>query len=131
LWKKQTWSRFNKLLPHWITLRLEVYRPALFALEEQIAALSKELEASAPESVPLGVGKLTSVVLTREICAWERFNNRRQIASYTGLCPGEYSSGSKRIPGSVTKRGDPRVRAALVELACPESFRDFSPTIRR
>jgi len=27
---------------------------------------------------------------------WHRFNNRRQIASYTGLCPGEYSSGNTR-----------------------------------
>jgi transposase len=63
------------------------------------------------------LGKLTTVVLTREICDWKRFNNRRAISSYTGLCPGERSSGSKRIPGSVTKRGNPRVRAALVECA--------------
>jgi transposase len=116
-WKNQTWSRLSKLLPHWITLRLEVYRPTLFALQEQIEPLTQQLEASAPESIPVGLGKLTTVVLSREICAWERFHNRRQIASYTGLCPGEYSSGSKRLPGSVTKRGNPRVRAALVELA--------------
>jgi hypothetical protein len=31
--------------------------------------------------------------------------------------PGERSSDSKRVPGSVTKRGNPRVRAALVECA--------------
>ena len=116
-WKNQTWNRLSKLLPHWIAARLEIYRPSLFALQEQIAALTEQLEASAPESLPTGLGKLTTVVLSREICAWERFHNRRQIASYTGLCPGEYSSGSKRIPGSVTKRGNPRVRAALVELA--------------
>jgi len=61
--------------------------------------------------------QLTSVMLTREICDWHRFNNRRAISSYTGLCPGERSSGSKRVPGSVTKRGNPRVRAALVECA--------------
>ena len=56
-------------------------------------------------------------MLTREICDWHRFNNRRAISSYTGLCPGERSSGSKRVPGSVTKRGNARVRAALVECA--------------
>jgi transposase len=56
-------------------------------------------------------------MLTREICDWQRFNNRRAISSYTGLCPGERSSGSKRVPGSVTKRGNPRIRAALVECA--------------
>src|SRR5881275_2594917 len=27
-WKQQTWSRLGKLLPAWITLRLEVARPA-------------------------------------------------------------------------------------------------------
>jgi hypothetical protein len=53
------------------------------------------------------------------------------ISSYTGLCPGEHTSGSKRVPGSVTKHGNPRLRAALVECACPESFRGSSPTIRR
>lgn len=55
--------------------------------------------------------------MTREICCWERFHNRRAISSYTGLCPGERTSGSKRVPGSVTKHGNPRLRAALVELA--------------
>src|SRR5439155_12000521 len=42
---------------------------------------------------------------------------RRQIASYTGLCPGEYSSGNTRLQSCVTKHGNPRLRAALVELA--------------
>ena len=55
--------------------------------------------------------------IDREIGDWRRFNNRRQIASYTGLCPGEYSSGQKRLQGCVTKHGNPRLRAALVELA--------------
>jgi transposase len=83
-------------------------RPALLSLHEQINALTNELEASAPSTLPRGVGKVTSVMLTREICDWHRFNNRRAISSYTALCPGERSSGSKRVPGSVTKRGNPR-----------------------
>jgi transposase len=116
-WKEQTFCRLGKHLPEWITLRLKVARPALLSLQEQIESLTSELEAAAPLAIPAGLGKLTTVVLTREICDWHRFHNRRQIASYTGLCPGERSSGSKRIPGSVTKRGNPRVRAALVECA--------------
>jgi len=114
-WKNQTWTRLSKLLPEWICLRLEVHRPALLTLEQQISALSAELEGAAPAGVPAGVGKLTTVVMTREICSWERFTNRRAISSYTGLCPGEHTSGSKRVPGSVTKHGNPRLRAALVE----------------
>ena len=116
-WKEQTWSRLSKHLPEWVRLRLGVARPALLSLQQQIDALTSELEASAPDVVPRGLGKLTTVVLTREICDWHRFNNRRAISSYTGLCPGERTSGSKRVPGSVTKRGNPRVRAALVECA--------------
>ena len=57
------------------------------------------------------------MTLSREVCNWSRFHNRREVASYTGLCPGEHSSGRKRIQGSVTKRGNPRIRACLVELA--------------
>ena len=116
-WKNQTWSRLSKLLPGWICIRLEVHRPALLTLEQQINDLTAELEAAAPADVPAGIGKLTTVAMTREICSWERFRNRRAISSYTGLCPGEHSSGSNRIPGSVTKHGNPRLRAALVECA--------------
>jgi transposase len=107
----------GKHLPAWIRQRLEVARPALLSLQKQINSLTSELEAAAPASIPAGLGKLTTVVLTREICNWSRFNNRRAISSYTGLCPGEHTSGTKRVPGSVTKRGNPRVRAALVECA--------------
>ncbi len=116
-WKPQTWSRASKHWPAWVLAHLEVYRPALLALHEQIGALQAELEAAAPKELPRGLGKLTSVVVTREVCDWSRFRNRRQVSSYTGLCPGEQSSGGKRVQGSVTKQGNPRVRAALVECA--------------
>jgi len=116
-WKEQTWRRLGQHLPAWMRARLEMARPALLSLQAQINALTSELEAFSSFPLPRGLGKLTSVVLTREICDWHRFNNRRAISSYTGLCPGERSSGSKRVPGSVTKRGNPRVRAALVECA--------------
>ena len=116
-WKKQTWSRLSKFFPGWIVVQLEVYRPILLESEKQVGLLSGQLETSAPSTVPVGIGKLTTVVIAREICCWQRFPHRRAISSYTGVCPGEHSSGSKRIPGSVTKRGNPRLRAALVECA--------------
>ena len=47
----------------------------------------------------------------------QRFSNRRRIGSYTGLCPGEYSTGDTRLQTCVTKHGNPRLRAALVEAA--------------
>jgi transposase len=116
-WKEQTFIRLRKVLPGWLVPDLERYRPALLALHAQVVALTSELEAAAPAELPQGFGKLTHEVTTREVCDWHRFSNRRQVSSYTGLCPGEYSSGGKRVPGSVTKHGNPRLRAALVELA--------------
>lgn len=116
-WKPQTWQRLLKLLPEWIVPDLERYRPALLALQAEIATLTTQLEAAAPADLPRGFGKLTHEVTTREVCDWSRFRNRRQISSYTGLCPGEYSSGGRRMPGAVTKHGNPRLRAALVECA--------------
>ena len=116
-WMAQTWSRLAKHLPHWIIPALEVFRPALLALHAQIVALSAQLEAMSPADTPRGVGRLTTVILGNEVCDWKRFNNRREVSSYTGLCPGEHSSGGKRKQGHVTKHGNPRLRAALVECA--------------
>src|SRR5438128_638793 len=86
-------------------------------VQEKISALTLQLQAAAVAQQPRGLGAMTSVIIDREIGDWKRFNNRRQIASYTGLCPGEYSSGNTRLQSCVTKHGNPRLRAALVELA--------------
>lgn len=96
-WRPQNWNRLAKLLPTWILPHLELYRPALLAIDQQVRALTLELEKAAPATLPAGVGALTSVVISREICNRQRFKNRRQVSSYTGLCPGEYSSGTKRV----------------------------------
>ena len=98
-WKPQSWNRLGKLLPAWIRPHLELYRPALLAFDQQVRALTIELEKAAPAALPTGMGALSSVVISREICNWQRFKNRRQVSSYTGLCPGEYSSGTKRVHG--------------------------------
>ena len=110
-WRERGWAALGKLLPAWLLARLEVFRPVLAVLDPQIATLSAELEKAAPPDLPGGLGKLTAVTLSREVCDWHRFQNRRQVSSYTGLCPGEYSSGGKRVPGAVTKHGNPRLRA--------------------
>jgi transposase len=104
-------------VPHWIKGLLANSQPILLALQEKIDQLTLQLQNAATAEPPRGLGKMTSVIIDREIGDWRRFNNRRQIASYTGLCPGEYSSGLSRLQGCVTKHGNPRLRAALVELA--------------
>src|SRR5204862_1009980 len=92
-------------------------QPILRVLKEKIRVLTVQLQSAATPNQPRGLGQMTSVVIDREIGNWHRFNNRRQVGSYTGLCPGEYSSGNTRLQSCVTKHGNPRLRAALVELA--------------
>jgi transposase len=85
-------------------------------LDEQEKALRKKLEAKAPPQLPKAIGALTWVILLREICDWGRFKNRRQVSSYTGLCPGVQQSGGRKRDGSINRYGNPRVRALLIEL---------------
>jgi transposase len=114
-WKPRTFAALP--VPQWMKELLANSQPILVALQQKIAALTVQLQSAASHDQPRGLGKMTSVVIDREIGDWKRFNNRRQIASYTGLCPGEYSSGNTRLQSCVTKHGNPRLRAALVELA--------------
>ena len=76
-----------------------------------------------------GIGYLSSELLDREVGDWSRFANRRQVASYTGLCPGEESSGDSQMSLSIDKHGNPRLRAVLVELAW--LLPRFQPDYRR
>jgi transposase len=126
-WKARTFAQLA--LPPWLRKLLEHTQPILLALQKQIQELTKELQAAADPAQPRGLGALTSVVLDREIGDWQRFANRRQVGSYTGLCPSEYSTGQTRLQGSITKHGNPRVRAALVEAAW--RFVRFQPTLPR
>ena len=114
-WKPRIFAALP--LPQWMRELLLNSQPILLALQEKIALCTVQLQSAAAPSQPRGLGKMTSVIIDREIGDWRRFNNRRQIASYTGLCPGEYSSGNTRLQSCVTKHGNPRLRAALVELA--------------
>jgi transposase len=115
-WWKQ--GNFTSLpVPAWIKELLGNSQPILVALQQKIQALTVQLQSAARLEQPRGLGVMTSVIIDREIGNWNRFNNRGQIASYTGLCPGEHSSGNTRVQSCVTKHGNPRLRAALVELA--------------
>ena len=114
-WKPRTFLGLR--VPEWMRELLSNSQPILVALQQRIGALTLQLQSAATPNQPRGLGALSSVLIDREIGDWRRFNNRRQVASYTGLCPGEYSSGNTRVQSCVTKHGNPRLRAALVELA--------------
>jgi transposase len=110
-WKPRTFAALA--VAQWMRELLGKSQPLLLALQERIAALTLQLQSVAAPNQPRGLGKMTSVIIDREIGDWHRFNNRRQIASYTGLCPGEYSSGNTRLQSCVTKHGNPRLQSCL------------------
>jgi transposase len=114
-WKRRTFAAL--CIPEWLRQLLDNVQPVLLGLEEQIRKLTVALQNSAAPGQPHGLGALTSVVIDREVVSWDRFHNKRHVGSYTGLCPGEHSSGNTRKQLCVTKHGNPRLRAALVEAA--------------
>jgi transposase len=112
-WKQRTFAALP--VARWLKELLANSQPILLALQEKIQVLTVQLQSAAGPEQPRGLGALSSVLIDREIGNWHRFHNRRQVGSYTGLCPGEHSSGNTRLQSCVTKHGNPRLRAALVE----------------
>ena len=115
-WKTKSWEQLRPTLVAWLVSELEIMRTIITTLDAQERARRAELEAAAPADLPKAVGALTWVLLVREICDWQRFTNRRQVASYTGLCPGIYQSGRTRRDGSINRHGNPCVRHLLIEM---------------
>lgn len=115
-WKPCKWKVLEEQLPQWLLLLLKQWQELALQLDHRERALRAQLEATAPKALPKGVGALTWVILTREILDWSRFKNRRQVASYTGLCPGVHLSDGKGKEGSINRCGNRAIRTALIEL---------------
>jgi len=115
-WKPRIWEPLQRLVPTWVKEILESLRELILVADQQLEKLTGQIEEQAGPQ-PKGFGALTSEILRREVLDWDRFKNRRQVASLTGMCPGVRASGNKSISGSITKHGNPRLRHALVELA--------------
>jgi transposase len=62
-----------------------------------------------------GVQFTVAVTIVAELGDLTRFDNPRQLMSYLGLTPSEYSSGERRRQGPITKAGNTHARHALVE----------------
>jgi transposase len=63
-----------------------------------------------------GISTLTAFGLAVEIGDWSRLTGR-SIGAYLGLVPTEYSSGTTRVQGGLTKTGNGHARRLLVEAA--------------
>lgn len=93
--------------------------------EQQLAALESTLMAQLPLPIQerakrlqhlKGVGKVGAMRLTLELF-WRQFNNRREVGACVGLVPQPYDSGESRVDQGISKQGNRRVRALLIEMA--------------
>lgn len=76
-----------------------------------------------------GVGPITSMAFVLTLGDVSRFQRGKQVASYLGLIPREYSSGGHQRLGSISKQGNTFLRMLLVEAAqgavrCDPGFRN-------
>jgi len=75
-----------------------------------------------------GVGSITALAFVLTMGDVSRFKRGKQVASYLGLIPREYSSGGHQRLGSISKQGSCFMRMLLVEAAqvavrCDAGFR--------
>jgi transposase len=64
-----------------------------------------------------GVNLITAATLLAELGDLRRFAHPKQLMSFLGLVPSEYSSGESRRLGAITKSGNAHVRRVLIESA--------------
>lgn len=114
-WKPKKFEKLRRELPAFFIELIAPWQRLLLVIDEELKAATAKLEQASARELPVGFGALTATILDREICDWNRFRNRRQVAGYTGLCPREDSSGGRHRQGSITKHGNPRVRHMLLE----------------
>lgn len=127
-WQDRQWEQLQPRLKKELVELLTVLRDLVLAVQKQLDAATTRLQGAATPQ-PCGVGALTSQVLEREILNWDRFKNRRQVGSLTGMCPGVRASGGKSRTGPITKHGNRRIRTALIELSwrCLRFQPDYPP----
>jgi transposase len=79
-----------------------------------------------------GIQFTSAVGLLSELGDLTRFAHPRQLMAWVGVTPSEYSSGSKRRQGSITKTGNSYARKLLVESAWSYRYTaKVSPDIQR
>jgi transposase len=125
-WVEAKWKELA--VPSMVLELLEPLRRLILAVEVELKAQTQAICAAAPQELPTGLGQLSYEVLEREVCNWGRFHNRRQVSSYTGMCPKEDSSADRRFQGSINKHGNPRTRVVLVEASW--RFIRYQPTYK-
>jgi len=99
--------------------RLELLKQQLRAIE---ALQREQLQAGQhPQVSQLArlrcIGARSAWVLVKELFGWRNFANRRELAGCLGMTPTPYNSGTSQREQGISKSGNKRACALLVELA--------------
>ena len=133
--RRDRWRRLDelrtgdgRLLPDHLKAQVRRELDRLELLLEQIKAVEAERDAplavqqgATPTSAAMllnikGIGPEFAAILWSE-GLFRHFDNRRQVASYAGLAPTPWQSGSVDREQGVSKAGNPRLRTTLIQLA--------------
>ena len=128
--KNRLWSKAGQKvlcelpLAPWASRRREDLLKLMSELDGKISLLDQAVEEAArkDEKARLlmtqpGVGPITSLAFVLTIGDVSRFPRGKQVASYLGLIPREYSSGGQQRLGSISKQGNRFMRMLLVAAA--------------
>ena len=128
--KRRLWSAAGqKLLREiplkpWAGRRREDLLKLMEMLDQQIQLLDQAVQEAAGHDrqarllmTQPGVGPVTSLAFVLTMGDVSRFPRGKQVASYLGLIPREYSSGGHQRLGSISKQGNRFMRMLLVEAA--------------
>jgi transposase len=108
---------------------LERERERLVLVERQIEQLEatrrerlqnprSEAERTVVHLMRLGaIGPTSAWLLVKEFFGWRAFRNRREVAALAGLVGTPYNSGESERDQGISKAGNRRVRAMIVEIA--------------
>ena len=140
--KRRLWSAAGqKLLRElplkpWASRRREDLLGVMAMLDQQVQSLDLAVREAAEKDqnarllmTQPGVGPVTSLAFVLTMGDVSRFPRGKQVASYLGLIPREYSSGGHQRLGSISKQGNRFMRMLLVEAAqvavrCDPEFRN-------
>ncbi|ENM8131616.1 IS110 family transposase [Salmonella enterica] len=111
-------------LPPYMTGLLQKLREHYDYLVGQIKDLEIQLQISLDEdetgqhllSIPC-VGPLTASLLSTQLGDGKQYGSSRDFAASTGLVPRQYSTGGRTTLQGISKRGNKRLRALLVQCA--------------
>jgi transposase len=119
-WQPARWKGHQATLSPQLLEHLEVFRRIILAVDEQMDQIDKRIlveRKARAHPKPKYAGENSLEVIETEVCDWGRFNSWRKAGSYCGLTGGVSASGQSHRDLSITKRGNRRLRTALIEMA--------------